>query len=145
MRSSQWTCNPKVFPSSGFKVLDPSVELDEETLPTYQPEKHYPVKQGEILNNRYQTFAKIGYGVTLTVWLAKDLVGSLYVVFKVYVTGQDRDHERELNIYKHMGLQESRHPGKNLVCKLLDDFYIQGPHGGHICPVHEPLGMSADL
>lgn len=55
-------------------MLDPSVELDEETLPTYQPEKYYPIDQGEILNDQYQILAKIGYGVTSTVWLTKDLV-----------------------------------------------------------------------
>ncbi|QKX63522.1 uncharacterized protein TRUGW13939_10693, partial [Talaromyces rugulosus] len=143
--SSQWKCTPKIFPASGFEVIDQSVEIDEETLSTYQPEKYYPVKQGEILNDRYQTLAKIGYGVTSTVWLTKDLVASTYVVLKVFVTGQDRDHERELNVYKHMGLQETRHPGRNFVRKLLDHFYIQGPHGRYVCLVHEPLGMSADL
>lgn len=63
-----------MFPTSGVKLLDQSAELDEETLPTYQPEKYYPVTQGEVLNGRYQTLAKLGYGVTSTVWLAKDLV-----------------------------------------------------------------------
>lgn len=61
------------------------------------------------------------------------------------MTGQNRDHERELHIYKHMDLEKSRHPGRNFIRKLLDHFYIQGPHGQHICLVHEPLGMSADL
>lgn len=74
MSSSQWTTTPVVFPTSGFELLDQSQELDEETLPTYQPEKYYPVNQGEILNDRYQILAKIGYGVTSTVWLAKDLM-----------------------------------------------------------------------
>lgn len=72
--SSQWTTTPVVFPTSGFELLDQSQELDEETLPTYQPEKYYPVNQGEIVNDRYQILAKIGYGVTSTVWLAKDLM-----------------------------------------------------------------------
>lgn len=70
---------------------------------------------------------------------------STYVVVKVYVTGQTRDHERELDIYKHMNFEESRHPGRNFIRKLLDHFYIQGPHGRHVCLVHEPLGTSADF
>lgn len=74
MSSSQWTCTPRVFPTSGFKLLDQSTAFDEETLPNYEPEKYYPVTQGEILHDRYQTLAKIGYGVTSTVWLAKDLM-----------------------------------------------------------------------
>lgn len=74
LSSPQWTCTPRVFPTSGFKLLDQSIELEEETLPNYQPEKYYPVNQGEVFNDRYQTLAKIGYGVTSTVWLAKDLM-----------------------------------------------------------------------
>lgn len=70
---------------------------------------------------------------------------SAYVVLKVYVTGKNRDHERELQIYKHMNQVESTHPGRNFIRQLLDHFYIQGPHGRHVCLVHEPLGMSADL
>ena len=36
--------------------------------------KHfYPMKMGEILNNRYQIAAKLGWGMGSTVWLARDL------------------------------------------------------------------------
>ncbi|RAL08329.1 putative protein kinase [Aspergillus homomorphus CBS 101889] len=140
-----WTCTPKVFQSSGVELLDPSIALDEETLPTYQPEKYYPVNQGELLNDRYQALPKIGYGVTSTVWLAKDLTASTYVVLKVRVTGRTRNHERELRIYKQMNVKQSKHPGRIFVRKLLDHFDIQGPHGRHVCLVHESLGMSANV
>jgi non-specific serine/threonine protein kinase len=72
--SSQWTSVPRKFPVSGFELLDSDIEIEEETLPTYQPEKYYPVQQGEILNDRYQTTAKVGYGVTSTVWFGRDLL-----------------------------------------------------------------------
>lgn len=70
---------------------------------------------------------------------------SIYVVLKVYVTGQCRDHERELHIYKQINQVETNHPGRNFIRKLRDHFYIQGPHGRHVCLVHEPLGTSADV
>ncbi|KAH1484655.1 hypothetical protein KXX42_007350, partial [Aspergillus fumigatus] len=136
MSSSQWTCTPRTFPTSGFELLDQSIELDEETLPTYRPEKYYPVTQVNLLqpnemmidlNNTPQTSA------------------SIYVVLKVYVTGQCRDHERELHIYKQINQVETNHPGRNFIRKLRDHFYIQGPHGRHVCLVHEPLGTSADV
>ena len=44
-----------------------------------------------------------------------------------------------------MNLEERKHPGRNFIRKLLDHFYIHGPHGRHACLVHEPLGMSADV
>lgn len=72
--SPQWTSRPRNFPSSGFKLLDSCLRIEEETLPTYQARKYYPVQQGEVLNNRYQVLAKLGYGVTSTVWFGRDLV-----------------------------------------------------------------------
>ncbi|OJZ81976.1 hypothetical protein ASPFODRAFT_64746 [Aspergillus luchuensis CBS 106.47] len=129
------------FPPSGFKLLDSSLRIEEETLPTYQAQKYYPIQQGEIFNNRYQVLAKIGYGVTSTVWFGRDLVNCSYVALKIYVTGEKRDHE--LNIYRHMNSAEFKHPGKSLIRKLLDHFIITGRHGQHICLVHEPLGISA--
>lgn len=62
------------FPASGFDLIDSSLEIEEEILPTYQPEKYYPVQQGEVLNDRYQVLAKLGYGVTSTVWFGRDLL-----------------------------------------------------------------------
>jgi len=44
-----------------------------------------------------------------------------------------------------MNSVETKHPGRNFIRKLLDHFYIQGPHGRHVCLVHEPLGVSADV
>lgn len=64
---------PRSFPTSGFEVLDSSEEIEEETLPTYRAEKYYAVRIGEVLGDRYQLVAKIGYGVTSTVWLARDM------------------------------------------------------------------------
>ena len=44
-----------------------------------------------------------------------------------------------------MNLVETKHPGREFIRKLLDHFYIQGPHGRHVCLVHEPLGTSTDI
>ncbi|RAL00799.1 kinase-like protein [Aspergillus ibericus CBS 121593] len=142
MSSPEWTVPLREFPTSDLALFEPSVEIEEETLPTYQPEKYYPVRQGEVLQNRYQVLAKLGYGVTSTVWLGRDLCDAKYVVLKIYVTGHKRNHE--LEIYNRMNAVEAHHPGKGFVRKLLDHFTIAGPHGPHVCLVHEPLGMSAD-
>ncbi|PYH89630.1 U4/U6 small nuclear ribonucleo protein PRP4 [Aspergillus ellipticus CBS 707.79] len=138
--SSEWKSQPRAFPSTGLELLDPASKIEEETLPTYSPEKYYPVQQGEILNHRYQALAKLGFGVTSTVWFARDLVESRYVVLKIYVQGQNREHE--LNIYNHLKSFETDHPGKNFIRKLFGHFYVDGPHGRHVCLVHEPLGVN---
>ncbi|KAB8210260.1 U4/U6 small nuclear ribonucleo protein PRP4 [Aspergillus parasiticus] len=126
MLSSTWISTPRKFPTWGFELLDASSKIEEETLPTYSPEKYYPVQQGEVLNDRYQVLAKLGYGVTSTVWFARDLV------------------EHELNVYKHITSIETDHPGRKFIRKMLSHFYVQGPSGRHICLVHEPLGMNVN-
>ncbi|GKZ24619.1 hypothetical protein AbraIFM66951_012023 [Aspergillus brasiliensis] len=140
MPSSKWKCSPRTFPTSGFELLDPGIKIEEERLPTYSPEKYYPVKQGEIFNDRYQAIAKAGFGVTSTVWFARDLVESTHVILKIYVSGQGRDHE--LNIYTHINSIDTDHPGKRYIRKLFDHFYIDNAQGRHLCLVHQALGMN---
>lgn len=64
---------PRVFPTSGFDILDPSTKFEEETLPDYLKERYYPVHVGEVFNSRYQVITKLGFGSSSTVWLCRDL------------------------------------------------------------------------
>ncbi|KAL7658185.1 hypothetical protein ACMYSQ_004321 [Aspergillus niger] len=140
MSSSNWKCSPRTFPTSGFELLDPRIKIEEERLPTYSPQKYYPVQEGEIFNDRYQAIAKVGFGVTSTVWFARDLVESTHVILKIYDSGQGRDHE--LNVYTHIDLIDTDHPGKKYIRKLCDHFYIDSTQGRHLCLVHQALGMN---
>lgn len=65
---------PRVFPRSGWVIIDPSIPIEEESIPTYRPEKFYPVYIGEVFNDRYQVVGKLGYGSSTTVWLGRDLL-----------------------------------------------------------------------
>jgi hypothetical protein len=51
---------------SGHKLIE------EETNPHYKADAWYPAKIGEVLNGHYELLVKLGYGMTATVWLAKD-------------------------------------------------------------------------
>ncbi|PGH28266.1 serine/threonine protein kinase [Polytolypa hystricis UAMH7299] len=66
--------------------------------------------------------------------------GHDYVTLKIYANCS-RIH-RELPIYKHLGKIQSNHSGPQCLRMLLDSFEVTGPHGQHICLVHQPLGMS---
>ncbi|PWY95562.1 hypothetical protein BO94DRAFT_562250 [Aspergillus sclerotioniger CBS 115572] len=101
--TAQWTSVPRSFPSSGFKLLNSSLLL-----------------------------AKLGYGVTSTVWFGCDLVNFSYVALKVYMTGEKRDDE--LKIYYYL---------IQFVQKLFNHFIITDPHGQHICLIHKSLKISA--
>ncbi len=48
-------------------------QIEEETLPKYNADNFYPVRLGEVLNDRYKLCVKLGFGMTATVWLARDL------------------------------------------------------------------------
>ncbi|XHG09834.1 hypothetical protein AWENTII_012872 [Aspergillus wentii] len=60
----------------------------------------------------------------------------------MYVSGVERNHE--LSVYDRINSAKTDHLGRTFIRKLLDHFYIQGPHGRHICLVHQALGLSVD-
>ncbi|KAI2945553.1 hypothetical protein CBS147321_3800 [Aspergillus niger] len=64
---------PRVFPTSGFELLNSIEPFEEESLPDYLKERYYPVSLGEVLNSRYQVITKLGFGASSTVWLCHDL------------------------------------------------------------------------
>lgn len=55
------------FPQSGYQIIDSSIKLEEETLPHYEQTSFYPVRIGDVFQNRYQMVNKLGYGANSTV------------------------------------------------------------------------------
>lgn len=127
---------------ASFELLDPSIPLEEETRSTYKAEHYYPVKIGQVFNDRYKTITKLGYGSASTVWLCRDLgLENEHVALKVYIN--EPIAQRELPIYKHINsLPPSPHGGRQNVRSLLDSFDVEGPHGHHKCLVNQPLGIT---
>jgi hypothetical protein len=62
---------PIIIPKA--PIINPSQKIDEETFDWYDPKDWYPVRIGEVFKSRYQVIGKLGYGVTSTVWLCKDI------------------------------------------------------------------------
>lgn len=55
--------------------LPSNAPIEEETIPNYNPEHFYPVNNpGDLLHYRYEVTAKLGWGTSSVVWLAKDLL-----------------------------------------------------------------------
>ncbi|KAK3669305.1 hypothetical protein LTR78_010804 [Recurvomyces mirabilis] len=102
---------------------------------------------GEVLDHRYQVTAKLGCGAHSTVWLARDLWywrwrPDVYVAIQVSVTG-DTDEagagpEEPVKL-QHISAANRRHPGRDLVSIILDNFHLKGPACQHLCMVFEPL------
>ncbi|BCR96911.1 uncharacterized protein AKAW2_30230A [Aspergillus luchuensis] len=143
----------KVFKSSPCRSSNvprqtlPAAEVvEEECTPHYEPNHFYPVRLYEILNNRYQITAKLGWGASSTVWLARDLnqrrwCPARYVAVKIKANNYstNKDAERELRITENITRVNSRHVGRNFVSTLLDSFNLPSPHGTHVCMVFNPL------
>lgn len=66
---------PRLRPRSARTSAMLSTEdlIEEQTLPRYCPQHYYPVHLGETFNDRYLVVAKLGYGASSTVWLARDI------------------------------------------------------------------------
>ncbi|KAK2865345.1 hypothetical protein FQN49_003671 [Arthroderma sp. PD_2] len=127
------------FPTTGFVKLDLSEKIEEEGLPNYVADNFYPVYIGEVFASRYQVVSKLGFGMSSTVWLCRDLQNHEFYTLKVCGRGQRPDCE--LAVSQHLRNSED-HFGKKLVRLVLDSFDVAGPHGNHTCLIYQPLGMS---
>jgi len=61
------------FPSAGFDVVGDAILLEEEQLDEFKRDVYYPVNIGDVFASKYQVVGKLGFGVSSTVWLARDL------------------------------------------------------------------------
>ncbi|OAA66925.1 protein kinase domain-containing protein [Niveomyces insectorum RCEF 264] len=126
---------------TGFDDIAHKQPIEEETMPEYSAEHFYPVRLGEIFHDRFQTVAKLGYGSSSTIWLARDLQHHQYVALKVYI--HNSVQHRELPFYERLNkVLPSRHPGAKNIRKLLDSFQISGPNGKHIVLALQASQMS---
>lgn len=127
--------------TANFERIDPSYLVEEETLSGYNPKHYYPVKLGEVLHERYRIIGKLGFGSASIVWLCRDLQNKhKYIALKIYINNSK--YHRELPIYEEINNLQTTHEGRKHVRKMYSSFELQGPHGTHICLVHQPLGIS---
>ncbi|CAG7991154.1 unnamed protein product [Penicillium salamii] len=144
-RQSPWALS-SALPSR----IDPSLLIEEENSPYYEPAYFYPARIGEIFNDRYQIATKLGHGSRSSVWLARDLhqwrwSNERYVALKI---NSNNSHARktagdvELEVLRHITRANPQHEGWSFVRKLVDSFSAQGISGNHVCLVFEPLRES---
>ncbi|KAI0105551.1 kinase-like protein [Nemania sp. FL0031] len=130
---------PRVFPKSGFETIDPSQRIEEECMSIYKPELFYPVRLGQVFQNRYQVVAKLGFGSSATIWLGHDLQDCIYVCLKIQINTVPNNHE--VRVYEH--LEKHRYfLGSIHIRPLERSFKIRGPHGSHDVLVQAPLAIA---
>ncbi|KAJ7128102.1 kinase-like domain-containing protein [Mycena filopes] len=138
---------PKDFSNPHFPRISASELVEEECLSDYLATRYYPVRIGELLASRYQVVGKLGFGVTSTVWLARDLTDCRHVALKIFIRSISLGPSRELLAYERLDRGPKSHLGRSAVRTVLNTFTISGPDDEHQCLVHPPLwdDMSAFL
>jgi non-specific serine/threonine protein kinase len=119
--------------------------VEEETLPHYDFSHFYPVKIGDVYQDRYKVIGKLGYGAYSTSWLCRDsqcipsfppitqfhvrMLLSIarvdkYKVLKVSTPLPNHSTARvgEVRVYEHLSKIESSYPGQGLLRELYDAF-----------------------
>ena len=114
-----------------------------EDLEGYHVGGYHPVRIGDVYSDgRYRVVHKLGFGSYSTVWLARDSQLNRYVALKIIVAEASKDTS-ENRILRHLqqttGESSIRH---RFVTSLLDEFYLDGPNGRHLCLATEPARCS---
>ena len=114
---------------------------DAEPEEDYRPGGYHPAKVGDVLQERYELTARLGWGMYSTVWRGVTQGGSS-VAIKLQKSQEDyyRAAQNEIDILKLATAADG--DGGSYVVALLDAFDVSGPNGRHPCMVFEELGES---
>lgn len=117
-------------------------ELAEDSL-MYDKEKgsrtFYPIRIGEVLNQRYRIDHKVGHGGFSTVWMAYDLQDKKDVALKVMASGDSGEHEYQMQDE----IRRSVHDTSHLVLPL-ETFLLPAPENSHRVLVLPLMGPQLD-
>ncbi|KAK9320294.1 kinase-like domain-containing protein [Lipomyces orientalis] len=132
---------PLPIPPPGL-LLPQDEPVDEEICPGYNSKKYYPAKPGDVIANRYQVLVKVGWGVSSTVWFARDMRGYRWepesvVALKIANTNSHTADEREVE--EIIAKTDPSHRGYPLFRTSSECFEVTGPEGRHLCLAYEPM------
>lgn len=60
------------FSNPNFKSLPSDQKIEEEAHDAISQGRYYPMRIGDVIENKYQVVGKLGYGLGSTVWLANE-------------------------------------------------------------------------
>ncbi|KAG5958526.1 hypothetical protein E4U57_001284 [Claviceps arundinis] len=106
----------------------------------------HPTEPGQILDGKFETIAKLGYGCGSTVWLAETLECKIWSKSKlpryvsIKITAIDVDDADEKGFLELISNANPSHKGLKYIRVPLDTFDLQGENGTHSCLVFEPMG-----
>ncbi|PYI08425.1 kinase-like protein [Aspergillus sclerotiicarbonarius CBS 121057] len=109
-----------------------------EPIDEYRKGGYHPVHIGdEFHNGRYKVLAKLSFGASSTIWLARDNQGPhREITLKIHRASASKNNQ-ELTMHQHLSNSphSHQHAGRAHITELLDHFYVNGPNGTHLCLV----------
>ncbi|UNI23793.1 hypothetical protein JDV02_009591 [Purpureocillium takamizusanense] len=124
-------------------IIDEPIE--EELLPGDRLGRFHPTRPGEVLDGRFKTITKLGYGAGSTVWLAENLrfkkwrKSSIPRYVSVKIAALDTDAAWETRISKVIAKAQPSHEGLEFIRMPIDEFRLARPEGTHSCLVYTPM------
>ncbi|KAI3320448.1 kinase-like domain-containing protein [Xylariaceae sp. AK1471] len=119
---------------------------DVEDVHDYAPGRHHPVNLGDILNGHFEIVHKLGHGGFGIVWLCLDASTNEWRAVKI-ITAEDSGHDfgdlHLANKLREKGLGPAQWEAACIALPL-DNFWLEGPNGRHLCLVLPLLGPSID-
>ncbi|KAM4058090.1 kinase [Hirsutella rhossiliensis] len=119
--------------------------IDEELLPGHRLTRFHPTRPGEVLDGRFKTIAKLGYGTSSTVWLAENLrfkkwrKSSVPRYVSVKIAALDIEATWETRISRLIAEAQPSHEGLDFIRIPVDEFRLPQPEGTHSCLVYTPM------
>ncbi|KAH8196142.1 hypothetical protein TruAng_009677 [Truncatella angustata] len=125
---------------------DPTfAEYGTEDPSKYNKGGFHPVHLGDILDGRFEVVHKLGNGGYGSVWLCWDQKLSRWSAVKVLAalpSTSGGDTKVLIHLRKTSSLKEIE---ANHIALPLEDFWIDGPNGRHLCFIMPVLGPSVDI
>ncbi|OTA67068.1 kinase-like protein, partial [Hypoxylon sp. EC38] len=102
---------------------------------------HHPVHLDDILDGRFEVVHKLGNGGFGIVWLCRDITLGKWRAVKI-MTADYSSRGVEERIFDHLRSQfTTTDLDKHHITVPLEQFWLEGPNGRHLCLVMPILGM----
>ncbi|KAI1154094.1 kinase domain protein [Nemania diffusa] len=119
--------------------------VDEELLPGDRLKYFHPTQPGDVLDDRFKTIAKLGFGAGSTVWLAENLAfqesstSSIPRYVAIKIGASDINTSLEAHILNLISNAEPSHESLGYIRAHIDEFELMGENGAHYCLVYTPM------
>ncbi|KAK6066408.1 serine/threonine-protein kinase SRPK3 [Seiridium cupressi] len=128
--------------SKVYEPLPEYVAAQYEDIERYRPGGFHPVHIGDYLDDdqRFVVLHKLGFGSSSTVWLCFDQYSQSYKAIKVVAADESplRCHDSaEVDALAQKAKEEGLY---HSIITTLENFWIEGPNGQHLCLVMPVLG-----